>query len=136
MVKVYYCRVCKTNVLEDAWDAKKQTCKAHSRRSKYNAVKAEIDGIVFDSQKESQRYFDLKARLNAGEIADLQLHPSFPLIVNGKKIATYIADARYDDLLKQEHIVEDTKSKPTRTPVYRLKKKLMEALYGITITEV
>lgn len=33
-------------------------------------------------------------------------------------------------------VVEDVKCKATRTAVYRLKKKIVEANYGITITEV
>jgi hypothetical protein len=33
-------------------------------------------------------------------------------------------------------VVEDCKSKPTMTPVYRLKKKLVAALHGIEIHEV
>jgi shikimate 5-dehydrogenase len=138
MLQVFYCRKCKTNVFERDWQADKRKCKrcATQRRNKYNASKVERDGIIFDSQKEANQYFALQARQRAGEIANLQRQPRFDIIVNGTKIATYIADAQYDDLLKQKTIIEDTKSNPTRTPVYRLKKKLVEALYGISITEV
>jgi len=33
-------------------------------------------------------------------------------------------------------VVEDVKSEPTKTPIYRLKKKLLLACYGIQITEI
>lgn len=69
----------------------------------------------------------------AGEIHGLILQPEFPIIVNGKKICKYIADFRYVNR-DIETVVEDAKG--VKTDVYRLKKKLVEALYGITVQEV
>lgn len=135
MLQVFYCKQCKTNVLEEAWDADKLKCKKCARRRhKYNAKKTTIDGITFDSQKEAHRYFALKDLLRAGKITDLQLQPSFPLIINGQTIAHYVADFKYQVTCTGHIVVEDTKG--FRTPTYRLKKKLVEALYPITITEV
>ena len=70
-------------------------------------------------------------------IRDLELQPKFDLIVNGKKIATYKADFKYFDLTKFEWIVEDVKSPATKTPVYRLKKKILENQeHPVIITEI
>ncbi|OQA06328.1 MAG: hypothetical protein BWY67_01977 [Bacteroidetes bacterium ADurb.Bin397] len=56
-------------------------------------------------------------------------------MVKEKKIATYIADFTYME--KGQYVVEDVKSDFTRkNPVYRLKKKLIEAIYNLKIKEV
>jgi len=69
----------------------------------------------------------------AGEISNLELQPKFPITVNGTKVCTYIADFAY--FTPKEKIVEDVKG--VLTPMYRLKKKLTEAVYrGVKITEV
>lgn len=101
--------------------------------SKYNSVKTEVDGFVFDSKAEAHRYSELKLAEKAGEITELELQPKYPVEVNGSKICTYIADFRYKDG-DGNQIVEDVKG--VKTPVYRLKKKLVEALYWIEITEI
>lgn len=105
-----------------------------AKRSKYNAVKVTIDGFTFDSKKEARRYSELKLLERAGEIANLELQPLFPCIVNGKKVCAYIADFAYlnNDGVR---IVEDVKG--FKTSIYRLKKKLVEALHhNVKITEI
>lgn len=103
--------------------------------NKYGAKKKEIDGFLFDSTKEANRYQELKLLERAGEIENLELQPQFPCFVNKKKITTYIADFRYKENGKV--VIEDVKSEATRKiAVYRLKKKLTEALYNIIIFEV
>lgn len=102
------------------------------KRSKYGAKKTEIDGFVFDSKREAARYSELKMLEQAGEIKNLTLQPKFPCFVNGKLVCTYIADFQYHDVVGRH--VEDAKG--FKTDVYKLKKKLVEALYSITIEEV
>lgn len=103
------------------------------RSHKYWAKPCEIDGHKFPSQKEGRRYLELKLLERAGAISGLELQPKFPLIVNGAKICEYRGDFRYVDGDKGAVIIEDTKG--FKTPEYRLKKKLVEALYGISILE-
>ena len=102
--------------------------------SKYHAIKTEVDGRVFASRAEARRYSELCLLEKAGEIKRLETQPVYPIVVNGKKICTYIADFRYFDSGFSREIIEDVKG--MKTPVYRLKKKLVEALYNITITEI
>lgn len=102
--------------------------------SKYRAQPVEIDGIRFASKAEGRRYEQLKLLREAGEIKDLQLQPAFPVQVNERDICSYKADFLYYDKRTNRLIIEDVKG--VRTPVYKLKKKLVEALYGIEITEV
>jgi hypothetical protein len=101
--------------------------------NKYRNVKTEVDGIVFDSKKEARRYGELTTLQAAGEISRLMLQPKFDIIVNGVKVTYYKADFAYFN--KDERVIEDVKG--VKTPVYRLKKKLVEALYpGVKIEEV
>jgi hypothetical protein len=101
--------------------------------SKYNAIATVVDGFRFASKKEAAAYSDLKYRQMAGEIGKLELQPKYPIIVNGVKICDYIGDFRFVDYRTNETIVMDVKG--VKTPVYRLKAKLMLACYGIEILE-
>ena len=47
------------------------------RSSKYNAVKTEVDGVVFDSKLEAKRYSELKMLLRSGIISELELQKKF-----------------------------------------------------------
>ena len=71
---------------------------------------------------------------------DLKRQVKFELIPSqrmyGKVVerpCTYIADFSYLDMLTCSTIVEDTKG--FKTPVYRIKKKLMLWVHGIRIKE-
>ena len=101
--------------------------------SKYHAKKETIDGITFASKKEAQRYRELKLMERAGAIRGLQLQVPFDLVKKSKygRAIRYIADFVYweDDKM----VVEDTKG--VRLPVYKLKARLMQELFDITIKE-
>lgn len=101
--------------------------------NKYNAIKAECDGIVFDSKKEKGRYEFLKMLARAGKIKDLKLQPRYLLQdsfrYRGKKERKieYVADFEYIDE-NGNKIVEDVKGE--KTQVYKLKRKLFLFKYG------
>ena len=111
--------------------------------SKYRSQKAEVDGIVFDSKREANRYTELKLLEKAGKIKNLELQKEYMLIpkqtelVNGRmrvieKECTYKADFTYEEDGKT--IVEDTKG--FRTKDYIIKRKLMLYLHDIKIREI
>jgi len=103
--------------------------------NKYNALKTEVDGFIFDSRREAKRYSELKLLEKAGLIRQLELQPAFELLVKtGKSVGKYKADFRYYDLEKKQWVIEDAKG--VRTPVYTLKKKIVEEVYDIKIIEV
>lgn len=102
--------------------------------NKYNAQAVEVDGIRFASKAEAKRYGQLKLLEMAGYIRDIVLQPKFPIEIKGKKVGSYAADFSYFDRITGKRTYEDVKG--VKTPVYKLKKKLVEALYDITITEV
>ena len=101
---------------------------------KYKNVKTVLDGIAFDSKKESARYAELKLLARSGLIQNLRLQVPFELIPkqDGERAVKYIADFVYDE--GNETVVEDVKG--VRTDVYRLKKKLMLKVHGLRIKEV
>ena len=90
-------------------------------KNKYNAIKQTYKGETFDSKKELNRFMELEILLRAKEISDLELHPKFDLMVNGVKIGRYTADFRYKK--GSDIIVEDVKSRATKTRDYMLRKK-------------
>ena len=109
------------------------------RRSKYKAVKTVVDEITFDSKKEARRYQELKLLERAGMIEELQLQVPFVLFSKSKygRVVKYIADFTYYELLEgneRKYVVEDVKG--IKTPVYKLKKRIMAECYGIVIKEV
>lgn len=107
------------------------------RANKYGAVRTELDGITFASKAEARKYAELRMLERAGKIGGLELQPRFAITIKGQKIATYVADFAFfehgPDGYAKQRIVLDVKG--MKTPVYRLKKKAVEAQYGITIRE-
>lgn len=107
------------------------------KRSKYGNNKVVVDGVEFDSQKEADRYGINKMRLVAGEIKWLELQVPYIFVVGGTTVSKYIADSRYELTATGELVVEDVKSEATRKlRPYRMKKKLMKAIFDIDIVEI
>lgn len=110
--------------------------KRPAKRNRFGNIKVKLDGHTFDSRLEARHYMVLRDRQRRGEISGLVCHPVYKLVVAGVQIGKYIGDFEYktrDGVL----VLVDVKSPATRKlPVYRLKRKIVQALYGITITEV
>ncbi len=106
------------------------------KKNKYNVGTSKkskddrtVDGHLFMSKKEADRYVELKKLLDKGEISQLELQPKFVLQCSftdamGKKHReiAYFADFKYRDKKEKQIVVEDVKG--WRTEVYKLKKKL------------
>lgn len=113
--------------------------------SKYNARKAVVDGITFDSQKEAARWRELALLQRLGKISGLQRQVTFELIpsqkVGGKvkeRACRYVADFVYYPSGEAVPVVEDVKGcrKGAAYAVFTIKRKLFLQKYGIAITEV
>lgn len=113
--------------------------------------------IKFKSKKEARRYDELMLMLKAGKIRELKLQPQFTLqeaytTPEGVRVRAirYDADFSYEQYVvncyedydgpdyreEWEKVVEDVKSKATKTRVYAIKKKLMRERFGIDVQEV
>ena len=112
---------------------------------KYGNQKIQIDGILFDSKKEANRYCELKLLEKAGKITELQLQKEFELIpaqYEGKgkqrkcieRAVKYKADFYYFDFDTGRYVCEDTKG--FKTKEYILKRKMMLYMVGIRIIEI
>lgn len=107
---------------------------ARPNQTKYRAKAAYVHGRRFDSQAEAARYQELLYLGRAGVLDNLELQPQFRLVVRGVLVAVYRADFAYRLCDTGRLVVEDVKG--VRTPVYRIKKRLVEALHGIQVREV
>ena len=123
---------------------------AWTNYNKYKNKKVVVNGIQFDSKKESRRYQELLLLEQQGQIQSLQRQVKYVLIPaqrepdtvgsrggvkKGKVIereCAYIADFVY--LENGKKVVEDTKG--FRTADYKIKRKLMLYVHGIRIKEL
>ena len=106
---------------------------AKNKKAKYHSKKVTVDGIKFDSQKEANRYCELKLLKKAGKITNFELQPEFVLQEgfrekNGQWIRPikYKADFRviYAD---GSEVVIDTKGYKTKD--YLIKRKMLLKKY-------
>lgn len=109
--------------------------------NKFNAKKTIINGITFDSKKEAVYYQGLlylrAAKDEADRVVSIELQPRFNIIVNDQKIGYYKADFSVKYANGQTKII-DVKGlkKGSAYQIFKLKKKLVEAIYNIEIIEV
>jgi hypothetical protein len=106
----------------------------YGKYNKYNAKKTEFMGFKFDSKWEAERYGQLSSMVLGGVVKDLERQVKYDIIVNDQKICRYIADFVYilvHENGSEEKIVEDAKG--VQTSDFKLKKKLMKAIFDIEI---
>ncbi len=108
------------------------------KRNKYGATKIHAHGIKFDSKKEYKRYNELNLLVKAGEIQSFVHQVPFIYTHEGVKMFKYIADYVIINLDGSRRVEDvkgfDKKTKKFRTtPLFNLKKKLIEAQHKIKI---
>jgi hypothetical protein len=99
--------------------------------NKFGACPQRQDGLFFASKKELKRWNDLKLLEKSGKIQDLKRQVAFPFALEGKVMFRYYADFVYE--MNGSRVIED--SKGFRTPLYKLKKKIIESFYKVSILE-
>jgi hypothetical protein len=106
------------------------------RASKYRNEKVESGGRKFDSKREAERAGTLELWKRLGIISDLKYQVRFELVPKqpGERAVTFKADFTY--LQDGQFVVEDVKSKATKTQQYVIRRKLMLQVHGIKIREV
>ncbi len=109
-------------------------------RSKYGVdnsaagkLRRTYEHVIYDSQAEMEYAAQLHMRLKAGYLHSVERQVRMPLMVNGSKVCDMVIDFRlqWPDGKTELHDV-----KGMVTPVWRLKAKLFEAIYGYKIIEV
>lgn len=100
-----------------------------AKKSKYGAVKTNIDGHIFDSKKEAEYYSELKLRLQAKNIKGFCLQPIFILTEGLKYKADFI-------VFNEDGTYEIIDVKGFKTKEYKVKKKVFEDKFDLEIKEV
>ena len=119
-------------------------------RKKYGNAAVQVDGKLFDSRKEANRYIELLIMQRAGKISNLRTQVKYILIPEQRELppegskkpgnviereCAYLADFVYEDMEDGgKTVVEDTKG--FRTKEYIIKRKLMLERFGIRIREL
>lgn len=106
--------------------------KSLKKKSKFNAVWVEYQGLKFPSAGERDRWITLNALQDAGFISDLKRQQEYDLNPGG----AFTYKARWDFTYNEngKFVVEDFKG--FETDEFKKKKKLMFKIYGITIKVV
>lgn len=106
---------------------------AKKKGNKFHAQKTVVDGITFDSKKEANYYLKL---INTDGILNIERQLKYDIIVNGKKCGFYKLDFKVTYSDRIEHVDIKGLKIGSAYSIFRLKKKLVEALYNITIIEI
>ena len=109
------------------------------RVSKYKARgRRDAEGIYWASKREEKAWHELKIRERKGEIWQLKRQVPFELCVpiqRGEGVA-HVADIVIDFIFIENSKLRAQDSKGVRTPLFKLKKKMFEAQYGILLEEI
>lgn len=98
-------------------------------RHKFNAKPTTYDGIKFASKKEQKRYLELQVLKSAGDILFFLRQTPMHLAGGVKYVCDFL-------IFWSDGTVTFEDVKGMITPMYKLKKKQVEATYPIQITEV
>lgn len=118
-----------------------------ARAGKYGAIPTQTnDGRTFDSGWEARYYQDRLVEQKAGEIDILICKKVYELVVNNYFICTFELDFEFRYTPKSPHYSKyaakkgmcyvDTKSTATITALFKMKQRLMKALYDIDVEAV
>lgn len=114
------------------------------RRHKYGAIPVrDPEYGYFPSTGEHQRWHALLQIQRAGMVRNLRRQVPYDCIVGDVKVCRFVVDYQYEEFVpcpaegaaRWELVIEDYKSPSTMTAVYRIKKKLVLACFGMTVRE-
>lgn len=103
-----------------------------TKRPKYGNKKTVLGNVVYDSQKEANRAFELGLLLKTGIIQNLERQKKFEIVpkTDEERAVFYIADFVYWEVKSGKLVCEDVKSDATRKDkAYIIKRKLFKYLY-------
>ena len=95
---------------------------------KFNAVRTEVDGISFPSKKQARYWQELQLAKKSGQLLFALREAPFHLPGGVRYVVDFIE-------FWADGTVKFVDVKGMITPIYKAKKKMVEALYPIQITE-
>ncbi|MFG6660071.1 DUF1064 domain-containing protein [Sulfitobacter sp. 915] len=119
---------------------KEQAASQRADKGRVRGTKAVVvQGIKFHSQREANRFGELRHLERAGIIEDLRLQVPFelhgrdgPILTPTGRVMIYKADFVYFDKRINAEVVEDSKGHPTETFIM---KKAILAAQGVEVVE-
>lgn len=98
------------------------------------------NGKVYHSKSEARYAVFLDNERNNPDpdkkVVDIETQVVFPIVINSIEICKYLADFRVTYASGRIRVVDVKSTFTIKDPVYRIKKKAVEALYGIEIHEI
>ena len=111
-----------------------------TKRAKYNAQGRYVGDLWCASEAEAIRYEQLVDMVSRGLVSKLETQVSFIITVANVRIGVYRADFRYrwhgPEVADPRGILIVEEVKGLETPEWKLKCKLVEALYGFKISVI
>jgi hypothetical protein len=90
--------------------------------------KISYQGYRFNNEMEYRKYLGIMELIKVGRLKDLEVHPTFELVVNGYEIGSYTPSFTfYDPVKDQKRVVH------VGLPSNEIKAKLFHALYGVAV---
>ena len=86
----------------------------------------QYNGVTYDSKSEARYAMELDLRLKAGDIRGWTRQVYMPLLVNGTVVCRMVIDFQ---IVHKDGRVEYVEIKGWSTPEYKLKRKLLAAVY-------
>lgn len=105
-------------------DCKKYRLK--TMQSKYHAKIQEFKGVKYDSGLEARIAADLEYQRVAGDIVEVKRQFCIDFVINGYKITRHYVDFR---VTYKDGTVELIEAKGMDTPMWIVKRRLVEAIY-------
>ena len=96
------------------------------KQNKYGNIEREYNGILYVSKKEAAYAQELDLRKKAEDIKDWKRQVKISLDVNGYHICNYYVDFEIEHNDESKELVE---IKGFETEIFRLKRKLLEAVF-------
>lgn len=103
---------------------------------KFNNIPVWYDGIHFPSILQREHYKEYRILEKANEIAEYDYEVDIPLHKNGVLLGNIRVDHKYYDIKHQCHVIAETKSEATKTPLWAWKWDHLKAEYPEFIYEV
>lgn len=101
--------------------------------NKMRNIRTEYNGRTYDSHAEARRAEELDTLKMYGDIVEVIPQFPMPIFINDIKVCTYFADFK---VTYKDGRIEYEDVKGFKTAMYKLKKKMVKAYYGIDILEI
>jgi hypothetical protein len=115
-----------------------QSAKGKEKKAKYNNKHVSVDGMSFDSKKESEFYIQQKLRLRARDIKIFARQVPFILneADNGNTPVILVLDFIVWENDGRIRYIDIKPAEDFKTDVYKVKKRLFESQSGLMIEEI